>query len=131
MTRQEEIELLQDQIRHNRIDEVELDRACEEWKLNLWDDILFPIGYNTCDRCGDYGDSELDFCWLDGFDWDEENAGDRAMLRAIAEEKVDYCAVCWDCINELREKGKKLMEKKIVVNGESVATPVKVKVLTK
>lgn len=105
MTRQEKIELLQDQIRHNRIDKYELETECKEWGLDLYEDILFPIGYNTCDRCENYGDSELDFCWVDGFDWDEENEGDKAILKAMAEEHNDYCAVCWECINTLRKKG--------------------------
>lgn len=131
MTRREKIFLLQDQIQHRRIDKYELESECKEWGLDLHEEVLAPMGYNTCDRCEDYGDSELDFCWLDGFEWDEENEGDRAILRALATEPYDYCAVCWECINGLKEKGKKLMEKKIVAQGESVATTVKVKVLTK
>lgn len=107
MTRQETIELLQDQITHNRIDEVELDRACEEHELNLYDDLLFPIGYNTCDRCDDYGDSELDFLWVDSFDWHEDEPDDKAIIKAMEQEGIDYCALCWDCVNELKEKGKK------------------------
>lgn len=106
MTHEEIIEELQDAIQHNRIDDVELDRACCEHRLDLFDDLLSPIGYSLCDRCGDYGDSELDFFWLDGFDWDEDDPRDKAILKALNEEKQDYCALCWDCVKELEKKGK-------------------------
>lgn len=105
MTRQEIIKELQNDIQHNRIDEVELDRACEEHKLDLYEDLLDPIGYNTCDRCGDYGDKELDFLWVDSFDWDEENPKDKAIIKALEYEGIDYCNICWECVNELIKKG--------------------------
>lgn len=106
MTRQEKIEELQDKVQYNRISKEELGKECEENDIDLHDEILSPIGWNTCDRCGEYGDSEQDFLWVDSYDWWEEDKDDKAILKAIEIEGVDYCALCWDCINELREKGK-------------------------
>lgn len=107
MNRQEKIELLQDQAQHYRISKEELGKECRENNIELYDDVLFPIGFNTCDRCGEYGDSELEFLWVDSFEWDEDNKGDKAVIKAIQIEGIDYCALCWDCINELKEKGLK------------------------
>ena len=106
MTRREKIELLQDQVQHNRIEKQEFFDKCKEWGLDWCEDVLFPIGYNICDRCEDYGDSELDFLWLDGFDWEDDNEDDKAIQKALSEEPIDYCAICWKCVNELKEKGK-------------------------
>ena len=105
MTREERIELLQDQAQHNRISAKELGEECDKYKIYLHDEVLSPIGYNTCDRCGDYGDSELDFFWVDGFDWEEDNPKDQAIIKALGQEGTDYCAICWDCVNKLAEKG--------------------------
>lgn len=105
MTRQEIIELLQDQVEHNRITAEELGKACDKHELYLHDDVLLPIGYNTCERCGDYGDSELDFLWVDSFDWQDDNEKDQAIIKAIEQEGVDYCAICWHCVDELAKKG--------------------------
>lgn len=105
MTRAEKIAELQDQITHNMIDKIELDHACVEYKLDLWEDVLSPIEYNLCDRCGDYGDSELDFFWVDGFDWQDDNPKDYAILRAVAREGIGYACLCWDCVEELKKKG--------------------------
>ncbi len=107
MTRQEKIELLQDQIEHGRISSAELGAECEKNEINLHEDVLEPIGWNTCDRCGECGDSELDFLWVDSFEWDEDNDGDNAVLNGIDIEGIDYCALCWGCVNELRKKGVK------------------------
>lgn len=105
MTRQEIIEELQNDIQHNRIDEVELDRACEKYSLNIYDDLLAPIGYNLCDRCGDYGDSEQDLLWVDCYNWDDNSPTDQAILKAIAQEHTEYCALCRECVKELEKKG--------------------------
>ena len=78
MTRQEKIEDLQDKAQHYRISKEELDKECEENDIYLYDEVLEPIGFNTCDRCGDYGWSEQDFLWVDYFPWDEENKEDMA-----------------------------------------------------
>ena len=83
MTRQEKIELLQDQVQHNRIGKKEFYDKCKEWELDWYDDVLEPIGYNVCDRCEMYGESELDLFWLDGFDWEEDNPKDQAILKSL------------------------------------------------
>lgn len=106
MNRQEKIEELQDKVQHYRISKEELGKECEENDIDLHDEVLEPIGFNTCDRCSEYGDSELDFLWVDSYDWWEEDKDDKAILKAIEIEGVDYCALCWDCINELKEKGR-------------------------
>ena len=104
MTREEKIELLQGQIEHGRISSAELGAECEKNDIDLHDEVLSPIGWNTCERCGECGDSELDFLWVDYFPWDED---DKAVLKAIEIEDVDYCALCWDCVDELKKKGAK------------------------
>lgn len=110
MTREEKIELLQDQITHGRITSAEIGAECEKNEILLHEEVLEPIGWNTCERCGECGDSELDFLWVDSFPWDEDNEGDRAIIKAIEIEGVDYCALCWDCVSKLKEKGLKYGE---------------------
>ena len=105
MTRQEKIDLLQDQAQHYRISKEELGKECEENKILLHEEVLEPIGFNTCDRCGEYGWSEQDFLWVDDFPCDEDNKADMAIIKAMQTEGIDYCALCWDCVNELKEKG--------------------------
>ena len=104
MTREERIETLQDQITHGRISSAELGAECEKHDIDLHDEVLSPIGFNTCDKCGEYGDSELAFLWVDSYDWNEDK-DDKAILKAIELEGVDYCALCWDCVSKLKEKG--------------------------
>ena len=106
MTRQEKIDELQNKAQHYRISKEELGKECEDNDIDLHDEVLEPIGFNTCDRCGDYGWSEQDFLWVDSYDWWEEDKDDKAILKAIKDEGIDYCALCWDCVNELKEKGK-------------------------
>ena len=108
MTRGEKVELLQDQVKHGRIGSAELGAECEKNEIDLHEEVLEPIGWNTCDRCGECGDSELDFLWVDCFPWDEDDEGDKAIIKAVQSEGVDYCALCWNCVKELKEKGKKL-----------------------
>lgn len=105
MTRQEKIDLLQNQAQHYRISKEELGKECEENDIELHDEVLFPIGFNTCDRCGEYGWSEQDFLWVDSFPWEEDNEGDKAIIKAMQNEGIDYCALCWDCVNKLKERG--------------------------
>lgn len=106
MNRQEKIDELQDKAQHYRISKEELGKECEENDIDLHDEVLEPIGFNTCDRCGDYGWSEQDFLWVDYFPWDEDDEGDRAVIKAMQTEGIDYCNLCWDCVNELKEKGR-------------------------
>lgn len=107
MTREEKIELLQDQITHGRITSAELGAECEKNEILLHEEVLEPIGWNTCERCGECGNSEQDFLWVDYYPWEEDNEGDQAIIKAIEIEGVDYCALCWDCVKELKEKGVK------------------------
>ena len=102
MTREERIEELQDQIAHGKISSAELGEECEKNNIDLHDEVLSPIGWNTCDRCGEHGDNELDFLWVDDFPWDDNNPNDQNILKNIEREGVDYCAICWECINKLK-----------------------------
>ena len=106
MNRQEKIDELQNKAQHYRISKEELGKECEDNDIDLHDEVLEPIGFNTCERCGEYGWSEQDFLWVDSYDWWEEDEDDKAILKAIEIEGIDYCALCWDCVNELKEKGK-------------------------
>ena len=83
MTREEKIELLQNQITHGRISSAELGAECEKNDIDLHDEVLLPIGWNTCERCGECGDSELDFLWVDYFPWDEENKEFRVRFKVV------------------------------------------------
>lgn len=113
MTREEKIEQLQSWVLHGHIinlDELKLEISCAEYvgddPIDEFDDIIHPLGMNVCDRCGDILDSEVGLFWLDGFDWEDGNPTDQAILNGISKEKIDYCAVCYKCLNELKEKGK-------------------------
>lgn len=102
MTREERIELLQDQVQHNRISEQELELECIRYGLREVEDVLSPIGYNICDRCGALGDTETGLLWLDGFEWDDSNPEDVAVQDNLAREDEDYVAICWECVNDLK-----------------------------
>lgn len=110
-TRQDVIEVLQDMVERNRIstlDDLEGEISCADYEgepIEAYEDILSPIDYNTCDRCGNILDSEVGLFWLDGFDWEDDNPTDQAILKALNKEQADYCAICCDCLNELKEKG--------------------------
>lgn len=102
------IKELQSQVQHNRIANIdELNVAIQNTGLDIdaYEDVLGPMGYNTCDRCGDIEDSEVGLFWIDGVDWDVDNPNDQAILEGISQEEVDYCAICWDCLEELKELG--------------------------
>lgn len=106
MTREQKVELLQHQVLHNRIDYQELKQECDKWGIDLHEDVLFPIGWNTCDRCNRIGDSVLDFIWVESYPWEEDNPKDQALLKALEQENLaDYCTVCWECVKELTKKG--------------------------
>lgn len=113
MTREDKITVLQDWVRKNSLThDKNLKDACklnseDGEPIDWFDDVLAPMGWNCCDRCGALGDSELDFFWFDGFDWEDDNENDQRILRAVEQEGTDYCAVCWDCIEELKKKGAK------------------------
>lgn len=83
----------------------DLEQECEPLDIDPYEDVLFPTGHNTCDRCGRIRDGRFGLFWLDGFDWEDNNSTDQAILNALDKEQVDYCAICYDCLNELRKKG--------------------------
>jgi len=107
MTREDKIEELQDKVSKNCITNIEELNKYEP-EIDVINEVLSPMGFNICDRCGKCGDSELDFLWVDSYDWWEEDEDDKAILKAIEIEGVDYCALCWDCIDELKKKGAEL-----------------------
>lgn len=104
-TRQDIIEDLQNRIYKNHITDInELEEAIKQTglDLDLYDDVLAPMGYNTCDRCGDLADTEVGLFWLDGFDWEDGNPTDQKILNALNKEQADYSAICYKCLNELK-----------------------------
>lgn len=64
---------------------------------------MSAVGYNTCDRCERICDTEVGLLWLDGFDW-QDAPDDLAIQEALTHE-LDYTAVCWECVKELKERG--------------------------
>ena len=110
MTRQDFIEELQSKVRHNHIGNIkDLEKECKKFgkaEIDPYEDVILPMGYNTCEICGDIEDSEYGLFWLDGFDWDEDDEFDKAVLKALADEKVDYCAICYPCLHKLANKGR-------------------------
>ena len=104
MTRQEKIEELQDKVSKNYITNIEELNKYEP-EIDVINEVLSPMGFNIFDRCGKCGDGELDFLWVDYYPWEEDNEGDMAIIKAMQTEGIDYCALCWDCVNKLKEKG--------------------------
>ena len=88
----------------------ELCDACGDYEIQPFEDILSPLDWNSCDRCGQLGQSDGDFLWVEGFDWEDDNPSDKAIQKAIGEEEsgdVWYSALCWKCVNELEKRGSK------------------------
>lgn len=99
------IEELQNKIYHNNITNIrELEDICKPLDIDPYEDVLFPMGYNSCDRCGSIQDSEVELIWLDCIDWDNDNPEDQVILANLGKAETDYCAVCDDCLKELKEK---------------------------
>ena len=112
MTRQEKIKQLKDWVEHQHItniDDLKLEISCAEYEgdepIDEYEDVIFPLGMNTCERCGDIYYSE-ELAWLDCIDWEDDNPDDIAIQKGIAKEKVDYCAICYSCLAQLKDKGK-------------------------
>ena len=106
MTKEDKIQVLQDWVSKNHIINIKnLELACKDDGIDPYEDVLSPMNYNTCDKCGDLYPSE-ELCWLDCIDWEDDNPDDRATLRGINAEDPDYCALCWECLAKLKEKGK-------------------------
>lgn len=105
MSREEIIEELQRKVYDWELTTIlGLKASCNKHDIDPYEDVLSPIGYNSCDRCGALEDSEQLF-WVDSFEWQEEYPKDKAILKALAEEKEDYCAICYNCVGELAKKG--------------------------
>ena len=101
-------EELRDKVSKNYIttyDELEL--ACKEHGLEVYEDILSPMEWNSCDRCGKLGCSDGDFLWTEGFEWDLENEVERRVADYIA-DKWDFgeywSALCWECIDDIKAR---------------------------
>lgn len=91
-------EELQDQVSKNYILNIsELEKY--EPEIDIFNDVLSPMNWNCCDRCGALGDSGYDFIWIDYL----EEEYDSDLLKALVGEP-DYCAICWDCVKELKNK---------------------------
>lgn len=104
-TKENVVANLQDQVSKNNIPTYdELKDECERYGLEVYEDILSPMEWNSCDRCGDLWESEQLF-W-EYADWGEESEELRAGLNGKY-----YPALCENCVSELVELGKKELEK--------------------
>lgn len=104
MTRQEKIEELQSRVRHNSIgtfDDLKLEISCAEYEgdepIDEIDDVLSPIEFNICDRCGALYPSE-ELCWTDYLDPEY----DQDLINAIEAEKEELVAICYECVKEMK-----------------------------
>ena len=109
MTRQEKIEELQSRVRHNSIgyfDDLNLEISCAEYDgdeaIEAIDDVLMPMEFNICDKCGALYRSE-ELCWVEYLDPEY----DQDLIDNIMAEKEDYCALCYECVKELRKEKNK------------------------
>lgn len=106
MNRQEKIEELQSRVRHNSIgyfDDLNLEISCAEYDgdepIEAIDDVLMPIEFNICDKCGAlYPSDEL--CWVDYLDPDY----DQDLIDAVEAYDQELCAICYECAKELRHE---------------------------
>ena len=108
MTKQDQIEVLRDWVWKRDITKQEdLERVCKQYGLDWYDDVLAGMEWNCCDRCGNLGDSEIDFVWLDYLELgdDEDDPRYKALYNGLQKENECYCAVCDECINELIKIG--------------------------
>lgn len=108
-TRQEITERLQDWAEKSYVlTAEELKKECEKEtkkcgeEIDWFDDILSPLEWNCCDRCGALYPSETLF-W-ESADWGYEN---KKLVRGIQIEKAEYMALCEECVAELEKKGAK------------------------
>lgn len=101
MTREEKIEQLQDQVEHNRITGKELGEICDKYNLSVYEDVLSPIEYTYCDRCGALERVD-EACWVDYMDLDDEN--DKKVHVLLMKEDKNCCAICDMCYHELANK---------------------------
>lgn len=110
MTRQEAIEQLQDMVEKQHIlTYKELIKATIEINyddienIEPFEDVLSPIEYTYCDRCGNL-ESSSEACWLDYMDWENEN--DLKVIKELENEEHNHepCVICDMCYHELLDK---------------------------
>lgn len=106
-TRQDVIDDLQNRIWKGRIqtlDQLKLEISCAEYDgdepIEEYEDILSPMEWNTCDLCGALSPSD-EMCWTDYLDPDE----DKDLIKQIELRGEGVCALCWECVKELKKKG--------------------------
>lgn len=105
MTRQEKIEELQDKVSKNyikTIDDLKLEISCAEYDgdepIDEYCDVLSPMEWNCCDLCGAlYPSDEL--CWTDYLDPEY----DQDLIDNINLRGEDICAICYECVKQLKE----------------------------
>lgn len=98
MTRQEKIEDLQDKVSKNYI--TDIDELMEyEPEIDVFNDVLSPMGWNTCDTCGGLYPSD-EMCWVDYLDPEY----DQDLIDAIKLHGKDVCAVCYECAKEFNHE---------------------------
>lgn len=100
MTRQEQIEELQDKVSKNYIKNIkELEQY--EPEIDIFNEVLSPMEWNICDKCGElYKSDEL--CWVDYLDPEY----DQDLIDAIEAEKEELVAICYECVKQLRKEKK-------------------------
>ena len=98
MTKEEKKEVIQDWVYRGDVKYVtNLEAICKQYDLEWYDDILSPIEFNCCDRCGRLSPSD-ELYWVDCDDNPSEE-----LMRGYDFEgaKVDYCALCDECVASL------------------------------
>lgn len=102
-TREQFIEELKDRVgKGYYIKAGEAQDVCDKHGIELYEDVLSPMGWNSCDRCEILNDSEVGLYWLD---YDDEP--DEDFLKGLEKEGEDYCALCYYCVQAIKEKGGK------------------------
>lgn len=102
MTRQKKIEELQDKVSKNYI--TNIDELIEyEPKIDVFNDVLSPIGFNICDKCGSLEHSEY-LCWVDYLEEDYDSDLIRGIEKYDTEHNTELCAICYECVKELRKE---------------------------
>lgn len=100
--RHEIIENLQDQVQHNMLaTEKELKKECKKCGLDMWEDILHPMEWNSCERCGSLWES--DQLYWQYCDWSEES---EELQRGLKKDGGEYTTLCENCVRELCDMGK-------------------------
>lgn len=98
MNRQEKIEELQDKINKNYITNIEELNKYEP-EIDVFNDVLSPMEWNICDKCGALDRSE-ELYWVDYLDPDY----DQDLIDAVEAYDQELCAICYECAKELRHE---------------------------